>query len=215
MLVAASKGAQSIFVGAPCYWVSVRLQPWVLKLFFESFVPCIAFGIHIHVHAFLNFVISAKNYFIVFMIHAGLHRRWTQRPVNAVGGPKQGFGRLFQDGIHQPLIQSRFTQDNVFLGTIIPAVPKFLCHIFLQTSKIIAAAQGDFSSSPYAADGQQGAAAVAAAVAKSVGKSNVIRAVIEKLWYPITVEVLYKVCRSTSTQMYLSLLSEFLCSHQP
>lgn len=59
----------------------------------------------------------------------------------------------------------------------------------LQTSKIIAAG-GDFNT-PYSADGQQ--AAVAAAVAKNVGKSNVIRAVIEKLWYPITVDVLYKV----------------------
>ena len=193
----------------------VRQQSWVLKLCFENFVPCIAFGIHIHVHAFLNFVISAKNWFTVLMIHAGLHRRWNQSLVNAVSGLEQGFLRLFQDGIHQRLIQSRFTQDNVFLGTIIPAVPKFLCHIFLQTSKIIAAAQGDFTSSPYAADGQQGAAAVAAAVAKSVGKSNVIRAVIEKLWYPITVEVLYKVCRSTCTRIYLSSLSEFLCSHQP
>ena len=61
--------------------------------------------------------------------------------------------------------------------------------MFLQTSKIIAAG-GDFNT-PYSADGQQ--AAVAAAVAKGVGKSNVIRAVIDKLWYPITVEVLYKV----------------------
>ena len=61
--------------------------------------------------------------------------------------------------------------------------------LLLQTSKIIAAG-GDFNT-PYSADGQQ--AAVAAAVAKGVGKSNVIRAVIDKLWYPITVEVLYKV----------------------
>lgn len=60
----------------------------------------------------------------------------------------------------------------------------------VQTSKIIAAAQGD---APYTSDGQQAAAAVAAAMAKGGGKSNVIRAVIEKLWYPITVEVLYKV----------------------
>ena len=79
-------------------------------------MPCIAFGIH----AFLNFVISAKNYFIVFMIHAGLHRRWNQLLVNAVGGLEQGFGRLFHDGIHQRLIQSlaqaRFMQDNVLLA---------------------------------------------------------------------------------------------------
>lgn len=61
------------------------------------------------------------------------------------------------------------------------------------TSKIIAAAQSDFPTSPYASDGQQAAAAVAAALSKGVGKSNVIRAVIDKLWYPITVEVLYKI----------------------
>ncbi|XP_020631605.1 polypyrimidine tract-binding protein 1-like [Orbicella faveolata] len=63
------------------------------------------------------------------------------------------------------------------------------------TSKIIAAG-GDFNT-PYSADGQQ--AAVAAAVAKGVGKSNVIRAVIDKLWYPITVEVLYKIFSSLGT----------------
>ena len=68
--------------------------------------------------------------------------------------------------------------------------------IFLQTSKIIAAAQGDYPTSPFAGDGQQTAAAVAAALSKGTGKSNVIRAVIEKLWYPITVEVLYKVSSS-------------------
>lgn len=67
------------------------------------------------------------------------------------------------------------------------------------TSKIIAAAQGDYTTTPYTADGQQAAAAVAAAVAKNVGKSNVIRAVIEKLWYPITVEVLYKIFSSLGT----------------
>ncbi|KAM7447078.1 Polypyrimidine tract-binding protein 1 [Porites harrisoni] len=66
-------------------------------------------------------------------------------------------------------------------------------------SKIIAAAQGDFSSSPYSADGQQAAAAVAAAVAKGGARSNVIRAVIDKLWYPITVEVLYKIFSSLGT----------------
>lgn len=60
-----------------------------------------------------------------------------------------------------------------------------------QTSKIIAAG-GDY---PYSAEGQGALAAAAAAAAKSVtgNKSNVIRAVIDKLWYPITVEVLYKV----------------------
>ena len=65
-----------------------------------------------------------------------------------------------------------------------------LFSLSLQTSKIIAAGGGDFGT-PYSADGGQ--AALAAAAAKGVGKSNVIRAVIEKLWYPITVDVLYKV----------------------
>lgn len=67
----------------------------------------------------------------------------------------------------------------------------FALHFLPQTSKIIAAG-GDY---PYSADGQ-GALAAAAAAAKVVtgNKSNVIRAVIDKLWYPITVEVLYKVC---------------------
>ncbi|XP_068725838.1 polypyrimidine tract-binding protein 2-like [Montipora capricornis] len=67
------------------------------------------------------------------------------------------------------------------------------------TSKIIAAAQGDYPTSPFAGDGQQTAAAVAAALSKGTGKSNVIRAVIEKLWYPITVEVLYKIFSSLGT----------------
>ena len=55
--------------------------------------------------------------------------------------------------------------------------------IFKQTSKIIAA--GGNATAPYSGDGQQ--------ASKGLGKSNVIRAVIDKLWYPITVEVLYKV----------------------
>jgi len=67
----------------------------------------------------------------------------------------------------------------------------------LGTSKIIAAAQGDFT--PYSADGAA-AAAAAAAVAKSGGaKNNVIRAVIDKLLYNITVDVLYKIFSSLGT----------------
>ena len=58
-----------------------------------------------------------------------------------------------------------------------------------QTSKIIAAG-GDY---PYSADGQ-GALGAAASKGGTGNKSNVIRAVIDKLWYPINVEVLYKVC---------------------
>ncbi|KAK2554617.1 Polypyrimidine tract-binding protein 1 [Acropora cervicornis] len=47
------------------------------------------------------------------------------------------------------------------------------------TSKIIAAAQSDFPTSPYASDGQQAAAAVAAALSKGAGKSlgNILRIV--------------------------------------
>ena len=80
-----------------------------------------------------------------------------------------------------------------------------------QTSKIIAAAQGDFT--PYSADGAA-AAAAAAAVAKSGGaKNNVIRAVIDKLLYNITVDVLYKVYlnilnfleRNVSVQVFLTV----------
>jgi len=79
-----------------------------------------------------------------------------------------------------------------------------------QTSKIIAAAQGDFT--PYSADGA--AAAAAAAVAKSGGaKNNVIRAVIDKLLYNITVDVLYKVYlnilnfleRNSNMQVFLTV----------
>ncbi|KAJ7386557.1 Polypyrimidine tract-binding protein 2 [Desmophyllum pertusum] len=54
------------------------------------------------------------------------------------------------------------------------------------TSKIIAA--GGNATAPYSGDGQQ--------ASKGLGKSNVIRAVIDKLWYPITVEVLYKIFSS-------------------
>ena len=66
----------------------------------------------------------------------------------------------------------------------------FALHFLPQTSKIIAAG-GDY---PYSADGQ-GALVAAAAKVVTGNKSNVIRAVIDKLWYPITVEVLYKVCK--------------------
>ena len=78
--------------------------------------------------------------------------------------------------------------------------------MYWQTSKIIAAAQSDFPTSPYASDGQQAAAAVAAALSKGAGKSNVIRAVIDKLWYPITVEVLYKVIWNSRNGCHL-----FIC----
>lgn len=92
-------------------------------------------------------------------------------------------------GCSSPCMNNFLSCTLLFLQSMKP----FCNFCFLQTSKIIAAAQGDYTTTPYTADGQQAAAAVAAAVAKNVGKSNVIRAVIEKLWYPITVEVLYKV----------------------
>lgn len=62
------------------------------------------------------------------------------------------------------------------------------------TSKIIAVG-GDY---PYSADGQ-GALGAAASKGGTGNKSNVIRAVIDKLWYPINVEVLYKIFSSLGT----------------
>ena len=163
-------------------------------------------------------MIYAKKYFSVFLIHAGLCFPWEENGILAAS--KGAFlGRILKPICDLGSWCIKGTDES--LSRVDSSVPlmhhdpndlrsqirfrilpkkhtlSFYVTLFLQTSKIIAAAQGDFSSSPYAADGQQGA--VAAAVAKGVGKSNVIRAVIEKLWYPITVEVLYKVFRNTCT----------------
>ena len=80
------------------------------------------------------------------------------------------------------------TRDSFGYLALYLSVICFALHFLPQTSKIIAAG-GDY---PYSADGQ-GALAAAAAKVVTGNKSNVIRAVIDKLWYPITVEVLYKV----------------------